>query len=197
MESLEAKLNQLKTAWEEFTMGILNSELFKAGVDILTVFLNTINKATSALSGWGGSIVKIVSIFSMFKLGAKVFEQFKPQIDKALLGIADKFFERGKLAGSNFAKAAKQGAEEEGQKTNAQINKAANKAEPPKEKKEGLVRRAANAFGITDIAESSQKRAEARKEISTAHEGLIGKQGDLAKKRAEIAELEGKAERER
>ncbi|MBQ5475410.1 MAG: hypothetical protein IIT65_12135 [Lachnospiraceae bacterium] len=42
-ESLESKLARLKNAWNEFAMGILNSDLVKIGVDILTNLLNFVN----------------------------------------------------------------------------------------------------------------------------------------------------------
>ena len=42
MESLEAKVEKLKNAWHDFTMGIMNSDLVKTGVDILTKFLEII-----------------------------------------------------------------------------------------------------------------------------------------------------------
>lgn len=48
-ESLESKLNKLKNAWDEFTMGIANSTIIKTGVDLLTNLLTIINKITSAL----------------------------------------------------------------------------------------------------------------------------------------------------
>jgi hypothetical protein len=69
LESLESKLAKLKNAWDEFSMGILESDLVKVGVDILTKFLEIINKATSAFNGLGGSIMKIMTVVSLFKLG--------------------------------------------------------------------------------------------------------------------------------
>lgn len=48
-ESLESKLNKLKNAWDEFTMGIANSAIIKTGVDLLTNLLTITNKITSAL----------------------------------------------------------------------------------------------------------------------------------------------------
>jgi hypothetical protein len=47
MDSLEAKLAKLKNAWNEFAMGVLNSDFVKFGVDVLTKFLEIVNKATS------------------------------------------------------------------------------------------------------------------------------------------------------
>lgn len=69
LESLESKLAQLKNAWDEFSMGILQSDLVKFGVDALTTFLEIINKATSALDGLGGTITKVLTTIALFKLG--------------------------------------------------------------------------------------------------------------------------------
>jgi hypothetical protein len=76
-ESLKSKVEKLKNAWHEFTMGILNSDLVKFGVDVLTKFMEVINKATSGFNGLAGSLVKIMSVISVFKVGMKVFEKFK------------------------------------------------------------------------------------------------------------------------
>jgi hypothetical protein len=82
MESLEAKLEKLKNAWHEFTMGILNSSLVKAGVDILTKFLEVINKITQGLGdkGLGGGLTKVMSVLMIFKMGTKIFEKFKQPV---------------------------------------------------------------------------------------------------------------------
>ena len=47
-ESLEAKIQRLKNAWAEFTMGLANNSLIKTGVDLLTDLLTTINSLTDA-----------------------------------------------------------------------------------------------------------------------------------------------------
>jgi TP901 family phage tail tape measure protein len=69
LESLESKLAQLKNAWDEFSMGILQSDLVKFGVDALRTFLEIINKATSAFDGLGGTITKVLTTIALFKLG--------------------------------------------------------------------------------------------------------------------------------
>lgn len=50
-------------------MGILDSDLVKFGVDILTKFLEVINKATGAFDGLGGSLTKIAGTLVVFKMG--------------------------------------------------------------------------------------------------------------------------------
>ena len=56
LESLESKLNQLTNAWDEFTMGLMDSGAIKFAVDGLTTLLNIVNKLTSMP---GGGILKI------------------------------------------------------------------------------------------------------------------------------------------
>ena len=61
-ESLESKLNKLKNAWDEFSMGIANSSLIKGAVDLLTNLLTVINKITSALGdGFIGSTFTLLT----------------------------------------------------------------------------------------------------------------------------------------
>ena len=57
-ESLESKLARLKNAWNEFLMGLTNSTVVKAGVDLLTTLLNIVNKVTSAFGEGVGSVLK-------------------------------------------------------------------------------------------------------------------------------------------
>jgi hypothetical protein len=80
MDSLASKIEKLKNTWHEFTMGIMNSDLVKIGVDILTKFLEVVNNATSGLDGIAGSFVKIASVLVIFKTGMKIFEKFKAPI---------------------------------------------------------------------------------------------------------------------
>ena len=103
MDSLEAKLEKLKNAWHEFTMGILNSDVVKAGVDILTKFLEVINKITAGFGdkGIAGGLTKIMSVLSIFKLGMKIFEKFKQPVIALFAEIA-------KQAGLSGEKSAKE-----------------------------------------------------------------------------------------
>ena len=75
-DSLESKLARLKNAWNEFAMGILNSDVLKIGVDLLTNLLNVVNGLTTGfglLSGKAGgfisSIAKIAVLLGGLKLG--------------------------------------------------------------------------------------------------------------------------------
>ena len=75
LESMEAKLQKLKNAWDEFAMGLANNEILKAGVDILTFLLETVNKLTTALSGENGlakSIINLATVIGALKGGAAI-----------------------------------------------------------------------------------------------------------------------------
>ena len=75
-ESLESKLARLKNAWDEFTMGLLNSDLTKGIVDLLTNILNGVNQLTSGFgslnNGVGGvinSVLKLSTLLMSLRLG--------------------------------------------------------------------------------------------------------------------------------
>ena len=49
LESMEAKLNRLRNAWDSFVMGLANSSMIKSLVDALTDVLDLLNKITDLL----------------------------------------------------------------------------------------------------------------------------------------------------
>jgi hypothetical protein len=102
MDSLASKLERLKNAWHEFSMGILDSDLVKTGVDILTKFLEIINKATSSLDGMGNSLTKIVTIFTIFNLGKKIFDKFSNPISDLFTSIVSEATAAGYKAAQGF-----------------------------------------------------------------------------------------------
>ena len=65
LESMEAKLQKLKNAWDEFAMGLANNEILKFGVDLLTGVLEVVNKLTNALSGGGGLVKSVISLMTV------------------------------------------------------------------------------------------------------------------------------------
>lgn len=72
LSSLEAKINKLKNAWQEFTMGILNSDFVKFGVDVATTLLKIVN-SVSDLIPVGNGLVKIILTLQGLKLGKLAF----------------------------------------------------------------------------------------------------------------------------
>lgn len=104
MDSLEAKIAKLENAWHEFTMGIMNSDLVKTGIDILTKLLEIINKATNSFNGLAGSITKILGIVAVFKLGKTIFNKLREPMVKFFADIVREAGMTGERAG-NAAKA--------------------------------------------------------------------------------------------
>jgi hypothetical protein len=86
MESLEAKLNKLKTAWDQFTMNIANNTLIKAGIDLLTGILNVINKITGVLPGVVGGFANLALIFGALRLGGALLTKALSGISAAVIG---------------------------------------------------------------------------------------------------------------
>ena len=85
IESLESKLNKLKNAWNEFTMGLANSKLVKGAVDILTGILNTANKITNVFGGGLlSSILKVGLALNALKFGKIVIGASSVQVPKIL-----------------------------------------------------------------------------------------------------------------
>ena len=88
LESLEAKLNNLKNAWNEFTMGITNNQAIKFGVDALTWLLNIINKVTGVAGneGIGGlitAISKLALAWTGLRAGKAVLAGLSTSLSKA------------------------------------------------------------------------------------------------------------------
>ena len=110
-ESLESKIEKLKNAWHEFTMGIMDSDLVKFGVDVLTKFLEVINKVTKGIGGWGSSISKIGGILTIFKIGKKLFEKIKKPMVSLLASVVAESQKAGTESAKKFGEAAKAEAE--------------------------------------------------------------------------------------
>lgn len=105
LESLDSKLNRLKNAWNEFTMGLANNHAIKFVVDGLTDVLTIIDKLTgksgniismftrlavslAAFKGAGNILNKISKLMSG-NIDAQLFDTNKINL-KGLAGIAGK-----------------------------------------------------------------------------------------------------------
>ena len=91
LDSLDAKLQKLKNAWDTFTMGLANSEIVKGGVDLLTWILETVNKLTEAFDGIGGSVAKIGLAIAALRTGKGIFNLFTGQAYSAGTQTGAKF----------------------------------------------------------------------------------------------------------
>ena len=79
LESMQSKLDRLHNAWNEYTMGLANNVVIKTVVDLLTGFLNTINKISTTLSGGKGifkSLFDIGFLVGGLKLARAAFNGF-------------------------------------------------------------------------------------------------------------------------
>lgn len=115
MDSLEAKLNELSNAWNEFTMHIANSDLIKGAVDLLTAIISAVNKLISLFGG--GLLSSIVAIGTAFggwaagraiirKLGSDLagFVTKAKTTSSAAEGVAEAFEHMGKASAGVGAK---------------------------------------------------------------------------------------------
>ena len=107
LESLEAKLNQLKDAWDQFTMGIANNTLIKAGVDALTTLINLLNKITEHLPGPLKGIGNLLLLFGGFKAGEKIFRAFSASMLADLMSLSKGTIKAGEHVGESFFSALK------------------------------------------------------------------------------------------
>lgn len=72
LDSLESKVERLKNAWNQFTMGLTNSSLIKGGIDLITTLLNVVNKLTAGFDGLSGTILKVGALVYGRKVGKSV-----------------------------------------------------------------------------------------------------------------------------
>lgn len=91
-ESLESKINRLHNAWQEFTMNLSNSAIIKGAVDLLTGFLNIINKITTVGDTMNNSLVSfgltLGFVIKTFSTLGKVYDKYGDKIFNDLKGIS-------------------------------------------------------------------------------------------------------------
>ena len=183
LESIESKLAKLKNAWDEFSMGILQSDLVKFGVDALTTFLEIINKATSAFSGLGGSITKVLTTIMLFKLGQKIFDKVKQPFINFLSDLKQTAYTEGEKIGEKIAEGIQKGMGTLEQKTEEAkpTEQAANKKI---EEKSSDIDKFKSSVGISDF----QKARQARKEIDFKT-GVTKKKENVAKAKENLEKV--------
>ena len=79
LESMDSKLNKLKNAWDQFTMGLMNNQILKFGVDALTDIFTIVNKIIDVLGsipakpfeGITKSALTLVTTLGMLQLGKR------------------------------------------------------------------------------------------------------------------------------
>lgn len=74
LDSLDAKVNKLRDAWEEFLMGIANSDLIKGSIDLLTKLLEVINKLTKGTGGLDSALMKLAVVGTALQFGGGLLQ---------------------------------------------------------------------------------------------------------------------------
>lgn len=87
LDSLEAKLNELSNAWDQFTMGLADNKLIKGAVTALTGLLDIINKLTNLP---GGGLLKIMLGASVLRGGGTLLQTGVNWLANTLTGGAGK-----------------------------------------------------------------------------------------------------------
>ena len=87
LDSLEAKLNKLSNAWDQFTMGLADNKVIKLAVDGLTALLDIVNKLTNIP---GGGILKILLGASVLRGGGTLLQTGVNWLANTLTGGAGK-----------------------------------------------------------------------------------------------------------
>lgn len=80
LDSMASKLNRLKNAWNQFTMGLMNDKLIKGGIDALTKSFTVINKIIDFLGkippkpfeGITKSALTLATTLGMLNIGKKM-----------------------------------------------------------------------------------------------------------------------------
>ena len=100
-ESLQSKINNLKTAWTQFTTSVLDSKLLKGAVDTLTLLLNTVNALTDALGPLSGAAKIAAIFFTLIGGGQKIEKLFSGKLASGLVK-AGELFRTGKINGEEY-----------------------------------------------------------------------------------------------
>lgn len=106
LDSLQTKLNQLKDAWDSFTMGLIQSDTVKLGITLLTDLLDIVNGLTNAFGQSGGAIAKFGIALAGIKLGKAGLTKFTDSLIAQFLPVGQKSGEGFK---EGFAKRLKGG----------------------------------------------------------------------------------------
>ena len=105
LDSLEAKINKFKNAWNEFTMGIADSGMIKGAVDIVTNLITVVNKLAKMTGPLEGFVKAFIAI-GTFKAGGNLligglqkfglFKDFEKMNAKGLAGMMGQFVGKAK-----------------------------------------------------------------------------------------------------
>lgn len=118
LDSMETKLTQLINAWDVFTRNLMNSDLLKTGIDILTNIITVINSITNVFSNIStvlSSAFSITIISAFFTMAKKGITSMMTLISTRLKQQTTETKAEGTQAGTGYG-------EEFGSKANERIN---------------------------------------------------------------------------
>lgn len=220
-DSMEAKIQRLENAWNQFLMGLANNEILKGAVDALTFIIENINSLTEALSGGHGlikSIISLVTVISGLKIGKDVFgkvlgwagSQFIGQSEAGkkldltgLVAPKESGQKAGKIYSEELVKAAANGIKSKRNKLSSFVNKLfPNKEKTEKDsEKEQKTAIKPDTSEITETAEEMEKAGKKMDkagkdadELKTSTENAtssIGNMGEAAQQAGQKAEGAG------
>ena len=86
LDSLDAKLKQLKNAYDEFTLSIANSDFIKGAIDLVTQLITALNKLTSVLPKPLNGFAKLGIALGIFNTAGKWFKSFSIEVSRDGVG---------------------------------------------------------------------------------------------------------------
>lgn len=88
-ESLEARLNKLKSAWQSLSLTFMNSDFLKIGIDLLSGFVNILDEIIDKLGTFGtiGLGVAITGIVKNFATLKTIFTSLITKTEGAAIGF--------------------------------------------------------------------------------------------------------------
>ena len=89
LESLDAKLKQLKNAYDEFTLSIADSDFIKKAVDTVTDLISKLNELTAWLPKPLNGFAKLGMALGIFKTAGKWFNSFSIEVKKNGVGAIE------------------------------------------------------------------------------------------------------------
>lgn len=204
-ESIEARLNKLKAAWQSFAQSFMDSDTLKAGIDILKTFVEVLEWTIDNLGilGTVGLGVAGKNIFSYFK-GAKEAKKDIGDVVRSVENLAD-VIKNGAAVTDEATEANLRNAASEATEANANTASTtsevaeteANLASTATE----LVEAEANATSTTsEFAETEANTASTTSELAEAEANATSAASELAEAEAnttsytfELAEAEANA----
>ena len=218
-ESLEARLNKLKAAWQSLSQTFMNSDFLKVSISVLTKFIDILDKTIGNLGGFGtiGLGVAISSISNYIK-GAKEAKKTINDVVDAIESLNDAFTNYAGAtdaateanmrnvasetaeAEANAASAASEMAEAEVNTASVATELAEAEANAASAVAEAAESEANAASATSEAAEAAANAASTATELAEAEANVISTTSELAEAKAnatsaasELAEAEANA----